>query len=170
MHSLGICIGALTISFVELAKLELGNKEEIHSQLDLSAKQLTAIQLKRLLSEAKIVSLSERSMCEGKNFLYIELMNSLLERGFVVKTAPISEYLYYSIYLLKRGIVNGQTLTEKSGIFLNSVSRNSFQLDVPFLHVETDSNSFPQITQSKIEIFMMQAERVYNKMKEGVLS
>lgn len=44
--------------------------------------------------------------------------------------------------------------------------------DLPFLAVETDGNIFPQIIQSKIEIFMLQAERLHQKMKtadKGVL-
>jgi predicted CoA-substrate-specific enzyme activase len=224
--------------------LESGSKEEIYSQLDLSAKQLSAIQLKQQLGEAKIVSLIGEIYVRREEFSRSELMNSLIENGFVVRTAPISEYLYYSNYLLKRGIVNGQTLKEKSGIFLkdffqikieNKIRRifsksglcfsepieiektiehgkrfmseqlvgesiltvglalrevhegscgiisigpfncmpsrmseailNKQMNSFPFLYVETDGNSFPQITQSRIEIFMMQAERVYSKMK-----
>jgi predicted nucleotide-binding protein (sugar kinase/HSP70/actin superfamily) len=34
----------------------------------------------------------------------------------------------------------------------------------PFLSIETDGNTFPQIIQSKIEIFMLQAERMHKKM------
>jgi hypothetical protein len=36
--------------------------------------------------------------------------------------------------------------------------------DFPFLAVETDGNLFPQIIQSKIEIFMLQAERLHEKL------
>jgi len=37
--------------------------------------------------------------------------------------------------------------------------------DLPFLSIETDGNLFPQIIQSKIEIFMLQAERLHEKLK-----
>ncbi|RJP73596.1 MAG: activase [Ignavibacteriales bacterium] len=37
--------------------------------------------------------------------------------------------------------------------------------DLPFLSIETDGNLFPQIIQSKIEIFMLQAERLFEKLK-----
>jgi hypothetical protein len=37
---------------------------------------------------------------------------------------------------------------------------------LPFLYVESDGNAFPQITQSKIEIFMMQAEKVHEALKK----
>jgi hypothetical protein len=37
---------------------------------------------------------------------------------------------------------------------------------LPFLYVESDGNAFPQITQSKIEIFMMQAEKLHYAMRK----
>jgi hypothetical protein len=37
---------------------------------------------------------------------------------------------------------------------------------LPFLYVETDGNAFPQITQSKLEIFMLQAEKAHNLLKQ----
>lgn len=37
--------------------------------------------------------------------------------------------------------------------------------DLPFLAIETDGNIFPQIIQSKIEIFMLQAERLHMKLR-----
>jgi len=36
---------------------------------------------------------------------------------------------------------------------------------LPFLNIETDGNLFPQIIQSKIEIFMLNAERLHKEMK-----
>ncbi|MFH1197213.1 MAG: acyl-CoA dehydratase activase [bacterium] len=36
---------------------------------------------------------------------------------------------------------------------------------LPFLSIETDGNLFPQIIQSKIEIFMLNAERLHKEMK-----
>jgi predicted nucleotide-binding protein (sugar kinase/HSP70/actin superfamily) len=38
--------------------------------------------------------------------------------------------------------------------------------NLPFLYVETDGNAFPQIIQSKIEIFMMQAEKVHQMLEK----
>jgi predicted nucleotide-binding protein (sugar kinase/HSP70/actin superfamily) len=37
--------------------------------------------------------------------------------------------------------------------------------NLPYLHIETDGNTFPQITQSKIEIFMVQSNKLYDEMK-----
>jgi len=36
--------------------------------------------------------------------------------------------------------------------------------DLPFLAIETDGNIFPQVIQSRIEIFMLQANRLHEKM------
>jgi hypothetical protein len=41
--------------------------------------------------------------------------------------------------------------------------------NLPFLAIETDGNIFPQIIQSKIEIFILQAERLHRLIKkEGI--
>jgi hypothetical protein len=49
-----------------------------------------------------------------------------------------------------------------------NIKRNGYPpelTNLPFLYVETDGNAFPQITQSKIEIFMMQAENLHTLME-----
>jgi predicted nucleotide-binding protein (sugar kinase/HSP70/actin superfamily) len=194
-----------------------------------------------------------------------DLVQFLISNGFVVKTAPIAEYLYYSNYLIKKGIVDGANLMNRvkislkdmyqrkyekrikeifasSGLYkpemvdinktvdcakelisdklvgetilttglalreiLNDacgvisigpfncmpsrlseailnveltlegkykychLKRNGYPSDVsalPFLYVESDGNSFPQITQSRLEIFVMQAEKLHLAMKK----
>ena len=45
---------------------------------------------------------------------------------------------------------------------------NSMNLDnLPFLAIETDGNLFPQIIQSKIEIFLMQSIRLHEILKSA---
>jgi hypothetical protein len=49
-----------------------------------------------------------------------------------------------------------------------NLKRNGYPKELsnlPFLYVETDGNAFPQITQSKIEIFMLQAEKLHKLME-----
>jgi hypothetical protein len=49
------------------------------------------------------------------------------------------------------------------------LKRNGYPEDIstlPFLYVESDGNPFPQITQSRLEIFAMQAEKLHNAMLE----
>ena len=36
--------------------------------------------------------------------------------------------------------------------------------ELPFLAIETDGNMFPQIVQSRLEIFMLQANRLHQEM------
>ncbi len=42
---------------------------------------------------------------------------------------------------------------------------SSYFSNLPFLAIETDGNQFPQIIQSKIEIFMLNAERIHFQLK-----
>ena len=37
--------------------------------------------------------------------------------------------------------------------------------NLPFLNIELDGNPFSQILEARLEIFMLQAERLYNEMK-----
>jgi predicted nucleotide-binding protein (sugar kinase/HSP70/actin superfamily) len=192
-----------------------------------------------------------------------DLVKTLVNKDYVVRTAPISEYLYYSNYLLKKGIVNGTTRIDRAKLIIKNkyqkriekkvrkilsktnlcfpdmieiektieyakglvsdelvgesilttglalreildyscgvisigpfncmpsrmseailneemtlegkykhgkISSNGYPQNLttlPFLYIESDGNPFPQITQSKLEIFMMQAEKVYEKL------
>jgi len=54
--------------------------------------------------------------------------------------------------------LDGKKLSSKKEIVHPGVE------DLPFLSIETDGNLFPQIIQSKIEIFMLQAERLHEKL------
>ena len=54
-----------------------------------------------------------------------------------------------------------------------NIKRNHYPQELnslPFLYIETDGNEFPQITQSKIEIFMLQAEKVYTALNTNGVS
>jgi predicted CoA-substrate-specific enzyme activase len=247
-----------------LLKLEAGDKKELYKQLELSAEEFSKIELKMPFKEAKVVSLIGEIYVRREEFSRGDLVKSLIDKGFVVRTAPIAEYVYYSNYLLKNKIVNGLSLKEhtsivikdnyqkkiekkikrilaKSGLckfemvdvektvdyakgliseklvgetilttglalreildeacgvisigpfncmpsrvsdaILNKemtlegkykhgrIKRNGYPEELttlPFLYVESDGNPYPQITQSKIEIFMLQADKVHRAMK-----
>lgn len=252
-----------------LLKLEQGDKKELYKQLELSAVEFSKIELKTALEDAKIVSLIGEIYVRREEFSRGDLVKSLVDKGFVVRTAPIAEYVYYSNYLLKNKIVNGLSLKEHAAIFFKDNYQKKIErkikkilsnsglckyemVDVektidyakgllseklvgetilttglalreildeacgvisigpfncmpsrvsdallnkemtlegkykhkhsafgnsrkngypeelttlPFLYVESDGNPFPQITQSKIEIFMLQAEKVHNAIK-----
>jgi hypothetical protein len=57
--------------------------------------------------------------------------------------------------------VNGKAAASGKPFILNG----SDIVNLPFLSVETDGNLFPQIIQSKLEIFILQTTRLHNALK-----
>jgi len=58
--------------------------------------------------------------------------------------------------------LSGKELAEKK-----TLKKYSAELEnLPFLAIETDGNLFPQIIQSKIEIFILQAQRLHKKLQQ----
>ncbi len=247
-----------------LFSLENENRKGIFRQLKEAAEELASIKLRMPVEEAKVISLIGEIYVRREEFSRSELVQSLVANGFVVRTAPISEYIYYSNYLIKKGIVEtndlksrlqitikdkyqryyekkiknifavtglfksemveiektidyaGKLISEKlvgetiltTGLALRDIldeacgvisigpfncmpsrlseailnkemtlegkyrngklKRNGYPEEIsslPFLYIESDGNPFPQITQSRLEIFMMQAEKLYAAMK-----
>ena len=260
--------GSLKILNNEWAKItnafQTGKNENIFNQAEKSAEVLKCIELRTPIRDAKIISLIGEIYVRREEFSRGDLIKTLVDKGFVVKTAPITEYVYYSNYLLKKEILNGLSIKERTllhikdryqkflerkikkifaktglikfemididktmdygkhfisdkligegilttGLALREIldeacgvisigpfncipsrlseailkkemtmegkyramgiSKNGYPEGIenlPFLYVETDGNAFPQMTQSKIEIFMMQAEKVHLKLK-----
>ena len=61
--------------------------------------------------------------------------------------------------------IEGKSAAEK-------IKRESYNIEIenlPFLAIETDGNIFPQIIQSKIEIFILQTQRLHKIISEGNL-
>jgi predicted CoA-substrate-specific enzyme activase len=242
-----------------------GTKKDIYDELETFADSLSRIPLVKPLEEAKRVSLIGEIYVRREEFSRGDLVKTLTENGFVVRTAPIIEYLYYTNYLLKKGIIEGLSLKEKTQLIIKDnfqrriekkikkimeksklcgtdmvriektiayandlvseklvgesilttglalreildescgvisigpfncmpsrlseailnkemtlegkyrngkLEKNGYPEEfttLPFLYVESDGNAFPQITQSKIEIFMMQAEKLHYAMRK----
>lgn len=251
-----------------LCKIEEGKEDGIYDQLEVMAEVLSHIPLKESLEDAKVISIVGEIYVRHEEFSRMDLIKILVEKGFVVKVAPVSEYVYYSNYLIKKGItIDGMSFKERSKIFIkdkfqrmiekkikkilsksglvnshmtdiedtisyannliseeltgesilttglalreilddacgvisfgpfncmpsrlseailnkemtlegkhrnSKFSQNGYPQELntlPFLYVETDGNAFPQITQSRIEIFMMQAEKVHEALKNRI--
>jgi len=242
-----------------------GDDNIIFRRLQFSADEISKIKLKTPLDVAKVILITGEIYVRREEFSRGDLINTLIENNFVVKTAPITEYVYYSNYLLRKGIMEKLTLKEKinitisdkyqkyvehkvkkifskTGLFkyemidvdktidyaksliperligetilttgsalreildtacgvisigpfncipsrvadailnkemtlkgkylYSGCDKNGYPEDLenlPFLFVESDGNPYPQITQSRIEIFMMQASRLHAMMEE----
>lgn len=246
-----------------LAELERGDFKSVFSQIELSALELKKIELKTPLEEAMVISLTGEIYVRREEYSRLDLIKILNENGFIVRTAPITEYVYYTNYLQKRNIVKDLGIKDKLGLFIKEriqirlerkvkkllsksglceesmidvdktmgygrelisekligesiltvglalreilddacgiitigpfncipsrfaegilnkemtlegkyrfgrLHRNGYPqtlTNLPYLHIETDGNVFPQITQSKIEIFMMQSKKLHEEI------
>lgn len=245
-----------------IAALESGN--DIYKCLEDMATALSKIELKSRYEDARKVSLVGEIYVRREEYSRLDLIKVLTENGFIVRTAPITEYVYYTNYLQRNNIVKAFTLKEKTALFLKEkiqkriekkvkkalaksnlcsaemidvektidygnelvsekligetiltvglslreildescgiitigpfncipsrlaegilskemtlegkyrfgkLQRNGYPESVqnlPYLHIETDGNAFPQITRSKLEIFMLQANVLHEEMK-----
>lgn len=231
--------------------LEKDETKTVLQKLDLFALSLSNIKLNQKFSQAKKVILVGEIFVRHDEFSRIDLIDKLSEKGFVVKTAPIGEYVYYSNYLAKinhpevssnpverlkftlreyfqrdvekkikrslakSGLVDYELIEVKEvlnhskplmrremegeailtigtglrevehgvcgvisigpfGCMPSRVAESILNVEmsrqtenIPFLAIETDGNIYPQIIQSKIEIFMLQAERRHEKILAG---
>ncbi|MCU7492335.1 MAG: acyl-CoA dehydratase activase [Bacteroidota bacterium] len=248
-----------------LDTLEHGAFDDLYRQIELSALKLNAIEKKESIHEAKKVVIVGEIFVRHEEFSRMDLLDRLIEKGFVVRIVPIGEYVYYSNYLAAKEDNGGKSpvgdrlkftirdyvqkhverkirkILEKSGFIefdmpdvkdvlkkaehlvspelageailtigsamreimdhvsgvislgpfgcmpsrlaesilnveMNTIGKLAAEKrkvrtdendDLPFLAIETDGNIFPQIIQSKIEIFMLQAERLHEKLKSG---
>jgi len=252
-----------------LEKIERGSTKEIFQQLEVMAEVLSQIELKYPLEEAKVISLTGEIYVRREEFSRMDLIKTLTKNGFVVRTTPIGEFIYYTNYIVKNtphhemlsfkdrlsihlkdryqkilekkiktilsksklirpfmievektiahsghlisrhllgeailttGLALREILDEACGVISigpfacmpsrlaeailnremtlegklksNHNSRSEYPegiTSLPYLHLETDGNAFPQIIQSKIEIFMLQADKMHKKMNGHVL-
>lgn len=249
-----------------IAVMSRSSNRKFYRGLRTVAAALSKISLKIPLHEAKIVSLIGEVFVRREQFSRLDLIERLAEKNFVVRIAPLAEFIYYCNYLSKRRnigitipfkerlkirlsdhiqqriekkikdimaksnlVVNEPTdvdsiighslhlikddligeaiLTVGSALreiidhscgiisigpfaclpsrFAESILKGEMNVegkatsskkfnkeqykgftDLPFLSIETDGNLFPLIIQSKIDIFMLQAERLHQAMNQ----
>ncbi|HNW91774.1 MAG TPA: acyl-CoA dehydratase activase [bacterium] len=247
-----------------LLALADGSSRRLTVQLEAAARQLARIPLVRPLREAKVVALIGEMFVRRDYFSRLDLLVRLAERGFVVRTAPVAEFIYYCNHLAKkpgsgvripffsrlqvhfneqvqvrmerrlRGIIAKSGLIVKEPVVVGEVMAHSRHLireeligeailtvgsalreikehacgviaigpfacmpsriaesvlglemteagkaratgaaapaadadrALPFLALETDGNPFPLILQAKLDIFMLQAERLHDRLR-----
>ena len=240
-----------------IESLEKDDTNLLYKKLEKFSFELSKIKLTESFEDAKKIVLIGEIFVRHDEYSRIDLIERLSEKGFVVNTAPIGEYVYYSNHLAKlnhpevssktvekikfslreyfqqnvekkvKRILAKSHLTDYELIDIKDILKNADGLirpelegeailtvgsglkesqnnvcgvvsigpfgcmpsrvaesilnvemsaetkaetsAFPFLALETDGNIFPQIIQSKIEIFMLQAERLHEKMrKEGM--
>lgn len=248
-----------------LEKIEGGDKTQMFNQLEIFAERMSNIPLKYPLEEAKIVTLTGEIYVRREEFSRMDLIKTLIDNGFVIRTTPITEFVYYCNYatsnnlsgkspfkaklktsiknfyqkrlerqvisilaksgLIKTGMIEiektishsrhliseqltgegilttglalREILDESCGVItigpfacmpsrlaeaiLNTemtlegkfrCNNNQAVYDLPeitslpYMHFETDGNPFPQIMQSKLEIFMLQAEKLHKALQK----
>lgn len=79
--------------------------KHLREQLSKSALALKGISVKYPIGSAKVVSLMGEIYVRRDDFCCNAIIDRLAERGFVVKTAPVLEWLHYVDYLVKRKII-----------------------------------------------------------------
>jgi len=244
--------------------IEQGSNNEILHQLESMADQLARIDLKRTLNEAKVITLTGEVYVRREEFSRVDLIKTMAQNNFIVRTVPLGEFIYYTNYMtLDPKLNKGASFKSRMNILIKDRFQKSFEKKInvilsksnfihpsmieiektlahgrhlisehlegegilttgsalreimdktcgvisigpfacmpsriaesilnsemtlegklklnhndrlaypegitslPYLHLETDGNSFPQILQSKIEIFMLQAEKLHKAM------
>jgi len=246
------------------------NRGNFYSLLKDISLRLGKIKLKKTINDAKFITLIGESYVRRDPFSRVNLLDKLNDQGFVVRVAPISEYVYYTSYTMKNKMTDVKLsskekvelfirdfymiLTEKrikkilvkSGLLFydlvdightidhskNFISKHlmgesiltvgfglreilsqnccgiislgpfgcmpsriaeailsrTMNLDdkiiatndlslkekypnlteLPFLAIETDGNLFPQVIEARLETFMLQADRIFEKMVKSV--
>ncbi len=243
------------------------NENNFYPLLKSVAHELSKIKLKKSIKEAKYISLTGEIYVRRDYFSRLNIIDKLAEKGFITRVAPVSEWIYYLVYLGKNRITDKRKITTKdkigvklvdlylpyiekkiknilaqSGLIFNesvnikkimehgeeflsnelrgeaivtiggglseilshhccgvislgpfgcmpskiaeailtrtmnlddkikatkdksSKEKYSNLTELPFLAIETDGNLFPQVIEAKLETFMLQADRVFEKM------
>jgi len=87
--------------------------------------------LKYPLKEAKVVALMGEIYVRRDDFCCNTIIESLAQKGFVVKTAPVLEWLHYVDYLVKRGIVESNfSVAGKIEFFLKQRLQRKYEKNI----------------------------------------
>jgi predicted CoA-substrate-specific enzyme activase len=79
-------------------------KAPFYRSLEESVARLSRIPLRCSLDEVAQIALTGEIYIRQDRFSNFEMVRKLSDRGFVVKTAPIHEWVYYANYLIKNGL------------------------------------------------------------------
>jgi len=110
----------------------LSNKgKRLEGQLRKSAQALKSIPLKYPLSEARVVALMGEIYVRRDDFCCGAIIERLASKGFIVKTAPVLEWLHYVDYLVKRKIIESNlSVGGKIEFFLKQRLQRKYEKDI----------------------------------------
>ncbi len=91
-----------------LTTIREGNGRQLRLKLRETAKSLSATPLKVPYSLAPTMELTGEIFVRWDNFSNLHIAERLATRGFVVKTAPIAEWLFYMNFLIKQRVVESR--------------------------------------------------------------
>lgn len=121
---------ALELFYYEWVKILkcIEDSGNLYKQLEETVKTLKAIELNKSLEDAKFVALIGEIYVRRDQLSRRGLVEMLAERGFVVKVAHISEWIYYINYITKKSIgVSGLSLKKKMAIVLREFFQEKFE-------------------------------------------
>ncbi len=88
-------------------------KKEIYLTLERTAQRLAEIELRAALQDVPKIALLGEIYVRQDSFSRQNLVEYFAKEGIVAKVAPISEWLYYTDYLLQNGLVQNYTRLEQ---------------------------------------------------------
>jgi len=105
--------------------------KKLEEQLKKSAHALKGIPLKYPLSEAKVVALMGEIYVRRDDFCCNAIIERLAQKGFIVKTAPVLEWLHYVDYLVKRKIIQSNfSVSGKIEFFFKQRLQKIYEKDI----------------------------------------
>ncbi|MBW3021537.1 activase [Candidatus Woesearchaeota archaeon] len=106
-------------------------KNELYRQLEKTVQVLKKIELKKSIDDAKFVALIGEIYVRRDELSRQGLIEVLAERGFVVKVAHISEWIYYTNYIAKKSLGSAQSdLKKKAGILLREFFQDKTEVKI----------------------------------------
>jgi predicted nucleotide-binding protein (sugar kinase/HSP70/actin superfamily) len=87
-----------------LRHLEDRSKESLSTLLSKMAGRLSKVELRRQVDEVPVVSLVGEIFVRRDEFSRKNIVAYLEDRGFMVRVAPVTEYMAYSGYVVNRGL------------------------------------------------------------------
>ena len=106
-------------------------KKNPSKQVRNSVKKLNTIPLKYPLSKAKIIALIGEIYVRNETFSCQNLENKLAKKGFILKVAPILEWLQYCNHQFRFNNIDFQpSLTEKIPLYMKSFALNFMEKQV----------------------------------------